>query len=101
MDKRFQRTTEEFDCGQCGRHVVGDGYTNHCPGCLWSRHVDIQPGDRLATCGGWMEPVAIELDHGRTMIVQRCETCGFERRNRSAAADDFEAILAVSKRQQG
>ena len=28
--------------------MKGNGYTNHCPKCLWSKHVDINPGDRGA-----------------------------------------------------
>ena len=51
---RFTRVVEDFTCGQCGAAVTGDGYTNHCPLCLWSRHVDINPGDRAAECGGLM-----------------------------------------------
>ena len=29
------------------------------PICLWSRHLDVEPGDRSADCGGIMEPLAI------------------------------------------
>ena len=31
---RFTEVVESFDCGYCGRHVDGDGCTNHCPGCF-------------------------------------------------------------------
>ncbi|MFA6992594.1 MAG: RNHCP domain-containing protein, partial [Candidatus Gracilibacteria bacterium] len=41
MPKRFSRTIEDFVCEKCGAKVKGDGYTNHCPKCLWSKHVDI------------------------------------------------------------
>ena len=57
--RRFARTVEDFVCEKCGTQVEGDGYTNHCPHCLWSRHVDVNPGDRKATCKGMMEPVAV------------------------------------------
>lgn len=99
--KRFSRNVEDFTCGHCGREVRGDGYTNHCPACLWSMHVDIQPGDRLAGCGGLMEPVAVEVRSGEYVIVHHCETCGLERRNRTAAADAFEEILRIAGRGAG
>jgi hypothetical protein len=46
--RNFQRCKEDFRCGHCGHLERGDGYTNHCTACLWSAHVDIQPGDRAA-----------------------------------------------------
>ena len=52
MSATFIRKTEDFICEHCGREVRGNGYTNHCPYCLWSKHVDINPGDRAAGCGG-------------------------------------------------
>ncbi len=95
---RFTRTREDFICGHCGGAVVGNGYTNHCPTCLWSRHVDVFPGDRLARCSGMMEPVAIELcGDGRT-ITHRCVACGHEKRNKAAPDDSFEALLTLTQR---
>ncbi len=96
-DKLFQRRIEDFTCEHCGTSVQGNGYTNHCPRCLWSKHVDINPGDRAAACQGAMEPKAIEVKGAEYTIVHRCVTCGYERKNRSVANDDFEAILAVAK----
>lgn len=95
----FTRVVEDFTCGKCGREVAGNGYTNHCPACLTSRHVDEKgPGDRAATCGGLMPAVAIETEKGETVIVQRCERCGITRRCRRAAKDSDEAVLAVARR---
>lgn len=96
--KRFARRVEDFECQRCGAAVRGGGYTNHCPACLWSRHVDVLPGDRRAECGALMEPVGLESAGGREWIVHRCTACGLERRNRRAAADDFESALAVARR---
>jgi hypothetical protein len=93
----FTRTVEDFTCGQCGLNVRGNGYTNHCPGCLWSRHVDVDPGDRAATCGGMMTPVGVECVSGQYVLTHRCTTCHFERRNRTAAGDDFSALLALAR----
>lgn len=92
VDARFTRQVEDFTCGNCGAEVRGDGYTNHCPRCLWSRHVDIYPGDRAAECGGLMAPVAAGIKKDEWFVVQRCEECGFTRRNRTSRTDDPEAI---------
>jgi len=50
--KKFQKKKEDFKCEKCGREVIGTGYTNHCPDCLWSKHVDVNPGDRQSKCLG-------------------------------------------------
>lgn len=92
---RFVRRTEDFTCLNCGAPVRGDGYTNHCPRCLWSRHVDRNPGDRAADCGGPMPPVGALFEGGRTVLVQRCAVCGHVRRNRTAPDDDPAAVHAL------
>ncbi len=93
--KQFSKRKEDFICEHCGTEVKGDGYTNHCPKCLYSKHVDINPGDRMADCGGLMKPIDIEQKNGQYIIVQRCQKCGFIRRNKVEDNDDFEAILQI------
>jgi RNHCP domain len=95
MSSRFQRTRENFTCAHCGRMVRGNGYTNHCPSCLWSRHVDVEPGDRAATCEGLMEPIAALVEGDGTIVVQRCVECGRVWRNRCAANDNRDALLTL------
>ena len=99
MSQSFQRRVEDFTCAQCGAAVQGDGFTNHCPRCLWSLHVDQQPGDRAADCGGLMEPVAIEGVAGDYRLLHHCQECGYEKWNRAAPQDDFEALLALAQKQ--
>jgi len=94
-DKKFQRTKEDFTCENCGYEVIGDGYTNHCPKCLWGKHVDINPGDRAAECGGMMEPVGAEMGGGEYAIVHVCTKCDFERKNKLQDQDNFEALLLI------
>lgn len=96
MARKFQRTRENFVCEKCGLNVLGDGYTNHCPHCLWSKHVDINPGDRQANCQGLMMPIGVELKEGEYIILHRCNRCGFEKKNRAAQNDDFNVILQLS-----
>ena len=127
---------QDFDCERCGHLEVktkfspsvlefsvltrfvssqeGNGYTNHCSQCLWSKHVDINPGDRspepscsllsaqinpnprLAECQGMMEPVVVENKKQSYRIFQRCVDCGHERWNKAQVADCFETILDIA-----
>lgn len=57
--------------------------------------MDEYPGDRAATCGGLMEPVGAEQKGGAITLVHRCVRCGHIKRNRAAANDDFDRLLAV------
>lgn len=75
--------------------MTGNGYTNHCPACLWSKHVDVNPGDRAADCGGLMEPVGAEQKSGENILVHRCVICGHIKRNRTAPEDNFSLLLKI------
>lgn len=96
MSKRFIKTKEDFICERCGKKVIGNGYTNHCPSCLWSKHVDINPGDRAQECQGSMRPIGIELRNSQLFILHKCEKCGFERKNKKQDNDDFDTVLKLS-----
>lgn len=92
----FKRTVEDFSCEHCGRKVSGNGYTNHCPACLWSKHVDVEPGDRAATCGGMMEPIGLEGSSPKYKIVQRCTRCHKEARISVSTEDDSDAVMRLA-----
>lgn len=94
--KKFQRTKEKFICEKCGFVIRGSGYTNHCPRCFWSKHVDVNPGDRQETCLGMMEPIGVEIKGEKYIIIHRCIKCGFEKKNKSSKDDDFDALLRLS-----
>ncbi|MBT4392882.1 MAG: RNHCP domain-containing protein [Candidatus Peribacter sp.] len=88
---------EPFECGHCKESVkpLEDGsYRNHCPKCLWSKHVDDKgPGDRASTCKSMMKPDRI--DHRKKkgwMIVHLCEACGKEIPNMAACDDDLTVL---------
>lgn len=97
MTKKFKRTIEDFKCENCGHLVVGDGYTNHCPECLWSKHVDNNPGDRENDCGGLMEPKEAFFQKDSWFVTQECQQCK-ERKNIKLKEDDnlltVEEIIA-------
>jgi len=96
LAKKFQIKKEDFACLNCGLKVRGSGRTNHCPRCLWSRHVDVNPGDRRSLCQSLMAPVGMELKQGEYVILHRCLACGLKKKNKTAKNDDFNAILKLS-----
>lgn len=100
--KHFIRQKEDFVCEVCGTKVLGTGYTNHCPSCIWSKHVDENiPGDRASSCLGLMEPVSIEIKSGQNILIHRCLKCGKITKNKAAENDNFEAILKLASKVAG
>ena len=90
-NKRFTKNDSGFICKNCGREVTPLGYTsrNHCPYCLCSLHVDINPGDRANDCGGILRPIQSLPDPKKGfVIVHRCERCGAVVRNKAALEGD-------------
>jgi hypothetical protein len=92
-----------FRCANCRIDVPtsapGTQHRNHCPACLWSRHVDDRPGDRamLDDCGSGMEPIAISVrGQGEWVIIHRCSGCGVLHANRSAADDSPLLLLRLA-----
>ena len=84
-------------CKVCGRlctpQNAGSDHRNHCPNCLSSLHVDIEPGDRASDCGGIMEPVAVWVRRdGEWAVIHRCRRCGALHSNRTAADDNPMSI---------
>jgi DNA-directed RNA polymerase subunit M/transcription elongation factor TFIIS len=97
-DSKFKKKKEDFVCENCGAEVVGNGFTNHCPKCLWSKHVDIFPGDREESCGGLMKPVSAEESGGEWSLVHKCQKCGKEQKNKISPSDDFDEIIKISSK---
>jgi len=94
--RRGSRRNEplSFRCGNCRLDVStrapGTAHRNHCPNCLWSRHLDDDvPGDRDAECGSLMEPIAVSVrGDGEWVLVHRCRGCDELRLNRTAGDDN-------------
>jgi hypothetical protein len=104
-----------FTCAQCGfsvttdREFSGVNNRNHCPRCLWSKHVDeIKAGDRKAECKSRMQPLGLTIKQtakrynrdaqGELMLIHRCTGCGKLSINRIAADDDASMIYQVFNR---
>ncbi len=96
--KIFTKNDNGFVCAFCGKQVQPLGYTSrdHCPNCLASLHVDINPGDRSNSCGGIMFPTDIEIDSKKGYKIKyKCSKCGKTHNNKSATDDNFKTILSV------
>ena len=69
--KKFTMRDEDFICLNCGKKVSKLHVTSrdHCPFCLYSLHVDINPGDRQNPCKGLMKPIGIEKFKDQYKII--------------------------------
>ena len=97
---------ESFVCKNCGWTVspadAGTQHRNHCNNCLHSLHLDIEPGDREANCGGLMEPVAVWVrNNGEWAIIHRCKRCGSMGSNRVAADDNPVKLISIAMKPIG
>jgi Zn finger protein HypA/HybF involved in hydrogenase expression len=97
--KNFTMRDEEFICENCGQLVNPLGYTarDHCPHCLYSKHVDIMPGDRQNPCKGLLKPIGIEKFKDTYKILYKCTSCNEPHKNIMAKDDNMELIIELSK----
>ncbi len=115
MKKNLQLNEERnggFKCCHCASFVpssefIGTEHRNHCPVCLWSKHVDLEkPGDRRAKCKAGMKPIALTFKRegsdkwrkprqGELMLVHQCTGCKKTSINRIAADDNPHEIMTV------
>ncbi len=106
------RKINEFECSHCGQLVktnvfFGSRFRNHCPYCLWSKHVG--SGDKVRPCQGLMAPIGLTFKNegwdkyngkpkqGELMVIHQCQDCGTVSINRIAADDSAETILQIFK----
>ncbi|MGH9185323.1 MAG: RNHCP domain-containing protein [Acidimicrobiales bacterium] len=98
---RRTRARSSFRCRRCGLDVPldapGTAHRNHCPTCLWSRHLDDTPGDRASACGSTMEPVAVTVrGDGEWVLIHRCTGCGVLHLNRTAGDDNPLVLVRIA-----
>ena len=97
-NKRFKMIDECFTCDVCGKNVTKLGVTarDHCPYCLSSKHLDINPGDRESNCHGILKPIDIEKGKKDTLkIIYKCNKCGIIKKNKTALDDNYDLILNI------
>ena len=86
----MSRHTENtgFICQKCNKGVskLSNGsYRNHCPFCLYSKHIDRRPGDRANSCGGLMRPVSMTYKRKKGwQLIHVCLRCGLRSINKVA-----------------
>ncbi len=96
--KRFNVLDEEFVCDNCHKKVSKLGYTarDHCPFCLYSKHVDINPGDRANECQGLLKPIDVEKFKDTYKIIYECDKCHILHKNIMAKDDNMDVIINLS-----
>jgi len=96
--KQFTMKDDEFTCEYCNKLIKPLGYTarDHCPYCLYSKHVDIMPGDRNNNCLGLLKPIGIEKFKDTFKIIYKCQKCGQNHKNIMAKDDDMNLIIELS-----
>ena len=96
--KKFNMIDEVFTCENWGKNVDKLNYTarDHCPYCLYSKHVDINPGDRMNECKGLLEPIGIEKFKDTYKIIYKCKKCNQMHKNIIANDDNMNLIIELS-----
>ena len=96
--KKFFLNDESFVCENCGKKVEKLEYTSrdHCPFCLYSKHVDINPGDRSNNCKGLLIPIQLEKYKNTYKIIYKCSKCHILHKNIVAKDDDYDKIIELS-----
>lgn len=92
--KQFIKNNQTFICDYCNKVVPQHPTSSrdHCCFCLYSKHVDINPGDRQNGCKGLLMPVGIRTANGKTQIAYNCTKCS-ERVFNITAEDDSKTAL--------
>ena len=90
---------EPFVCENCGKQVEPlehGSYRNHCPYCLYSKHVDDKgPGDRASDCGGMMKVISVDSDSKKGFsLIHECEICSKRIKNKVAPDDDLQSYFS-------
>ena len=94
----FTMINESFSCENCNKkvskHPTGSA-RNHCPFCLYSKHLDENtPWDRLSICHWIMKPIGIDNKKNKWwMLHHKCEKCGKEILNKVAEDDHFVEFI--------
>ncbi len=102
---RVESRDGTFRCRHCktivGVPISGGRHRNHCPLCLYSRHVDWKrPGDRRSECRSMMRAVGVfTRGDGEQVLIHLCLGCGVERHNRVAADDNVIEVMRLPVRE--
>lgn len=95
-----KKENTSFVCEHCAREIkpIKKGsYRNHCSYCLYSKHLDIKPGDRSSMCYGLMKPVGQRIHPKKGIqLVHKCEQCHHIHYNKiDESEDDMDIIVTL------
>lgn len=83
-----KKENASFICEKCGKEIqplTNGSYRNHCPFCLYSKHLDDKPGDRLSKCRGIMKPIGLDYSAKKGyQIIHQCLNCKKTQKNKVA-----------------
>ena len=86
-----------FQCEKCGANVeplTNGSFRNHCPFCLYSKHMDNSPGDRASDCRGLMKPVGLDYSSKKGyQLIHCCVECNKMIKNKVALDTEQEDQL--------
>ena len=99
-EKIFTERNESFVCENCGTIVTKNVTTSrdHCTECLYGKHVDYNPGDRLQRCKGLLKPIGLKVHDGKQQIVYACMFCGERRFSLVQSDDNYDEIILISQK---
>lgn len=90
----FIMINEDFECENCWKKIEKNKnwwVRNHCPHCLYSKHLDDKkPWDRLSTCLWLLKPVGIDFRKNKWYCISyKCIKCWNENINKVSEDDNF------------
>ncbi len=94
----FTKKDESFVCVNCLKKVEKLKYTSrdHCKHCLYSLHVDIEPGDRLNKCRGILVPINVVSSSKKGKVIEyKCSKCKEIVRNIAAEDDSLDVMYRI------
>ena len=97
--KKFRMLDDGFECQNCQKTVkpLKSSSRDHCNHCLYSIHIDNNPGDRACSCLGLLKPIGIEkAKKERYKIIYQCQKCHMIKKNLAALDDNFEEMLKIA-----
>lgn len=59
--------------------------------------MDVNPGDRAALCGGLMKPIEVVQEAGGYILMHKCSTCGYVKKNKLARTDNMKAVVELAR----
>ncbi|TFJ72373.1 RNHCP domain-containing protein [Carnobacterium maltaromaticum] len=70
-----KKENQGFTCINCCQEILpvtNGSYRNHCPYCLYSLHLDHEPGDRNSECKGIMKPISYRYKAKKGYQIEHC-----------------------------